>query len=469
MRNTLRSLLIAGLAIPAAPCSFAQAQVCCEPAYRVQSRTIMEEQLETRFRVVYRDEFEEQEITSQRPVLRTRVEKRPYTVTTPVVETSTVEERYTVLKPVTKREWEDRSYQETTYVTETAEREEAYTAYQPVTETQYQTQQYVVQRPITETQYQTQQYTTYQPVTTMQTAVVDQGQYVAQQYYQPGDVRYGLRYQPSGLTYDPTGMAAYRRGGFGWVPYSAPGQTYAQLQYQPNPVQVAVPQTSYMPQVVQQQVPVQVTRMESQVVQQQIPYNVTKYQAIEQRRRVPYAVQKPITRTVDNKVAVDKVEWVEQEMVRPKTVQNTSYKVETKEKEVTVQFYETEEVRTKVRVPRKVAEYQPYHVKVLVPRTVQMPTTLSYVDPYAVPISQGRNSWMPIIGEVVTRGPGVPVAGVPVEGASTSASSAPQQSVKKIETLDPKKDPKNSEAESVTPPAPELDLSPSDGKDSPKA
>jgi YTV len=234
MRNSLRSLFLAGLALPAAPWSFVQAQVCCEPAYRVQSRTIMEEHLETRYRVVYRDEFEEQEITSQRPVLRTRIEKRPYTVTTPVTETSTVEEKYTILKPITKREWEDRSYQETTYVTETAEREEAYTTYQPVTETQYQTQQYVVQRPVTETQLQTQQYTTYQPVTTMQTAVVDQGQYVAQQFYQPGDVRYGLRYQPGGLTYDPTGMGAYRRGGFGWVPYTAPGQTFCSSRHSKN-------------------------------------------------------------------------------------------------------------------------------------------------------------------------------------------------------------------------------------------
>ena len=147
-------------------------------------------------------------------------------------------------------------------------------------------------------------------------------------------------------------------------------------------------------------------------------------------------------------------------MVRPKTVQRTSYKVETKEKEVAIQFYETEEVRTKVKVPRKVAEYQPYHVKVLVPRTVQMPTTLSYVDPYAVPISQGRNSWMPVIDEIVTRG-----LGVPVEGSSSSPSSAPQQSVKKIETSDPKK----IEPEAVTPPAPELDLSPSNKNDAPKA
>jgi len=472
MRNTLRSLLIAGITIPAAPWSLVHAQVCCEPAYSVKSQVVMEEQLETRYRVVYRPIFEEQEITSLRPVMRTRMEKRQFTTQVPVTETSTVEEKYTVMKAVTKREWEDRSYQETTYVTETAEREEAYLTYQPVVETQYQTQQHVVQRPITETQYQTQQYTTYQPVTTMQTAVVDQGQYVAQQFYQPGDVRYGLRYQQGGLSVDPTGMAAYRRGGFGWVPYSAPGQTFAQLQYQSNPVQVAVPQTTYMPQVVQQQVPIQVTRVESQVVQEQVPVNVTKYQPVEQRRRVPYSVQKPVTRYIENKVPVDKVEWVEQEMVRPKTVQRTSYKLETVEREVPVQFYETEAVKTKVRVPRQVAEYEPYTVRRLVPRTVQMPTTLSYVDPYAVPLSQGRSSWMPIIGSetVISLGAGVPVP------SSSSSIPAPQQSVKKFEATErpaersaEKPTTEGKEPESVEPPAAEIELSPSDGKDSPKA
>ena len=52
MRNTLRSLLLAGLAIQVAPWSSADAQVCCEPAYSVKSQVVMEEQLETRYRVV---------------------------------------------------------------------------------------------------------------------------------------------------------------------------------------------------------------------------------------------------------------------------------------------------------------------------------------------------------------------------------------------------------------------------------
>jgi YTV len=453
MKRLLRTALLLGLGIAVLPAGAIYAQSCCEPAYSVKYQTVWEEQLEQRMRVVYRTAYEDQEVTTLRSVPKTRIEKRPYTVSRPVVETSTVEERYTVLRPVTKREWQDRSYTETTYVTETAEREEAYLSYRPVTETQVQTQQQVVQRPVTETQYQTQQYTAYQPVTTYQTAVVDQGQYVAQQFYQPGDTRYGLRYLPGGYGVDPTGLGAYRRGGFGWVPYTSPGNTFAQLAYQPNPVQVSVPQTTLMPQVVQQQVPVQVTRMESQVVQQQIPVNVTKLVPVEERRKVPYAVQKPVTRVIENKVPIDSVEWVEQEMVRPKTVQKTSYKLETAEKEVTVQYFETQEVKTKVKVPRQIAEYEPYTVRRLVPRTVQIPLSLNYYDPYSVSIGQGTSAWMPNGETVISRGEGVPV------NKSPAAEDQPGVKSRSVEKPEVEEIPKGGE----------LDLKSSAGDKAPEA
>jgi YTV len=461
MRSDFRTLLTFGLAIASVPTCNLRAQICCEPAYSVQSQTVWEEQLEERLRVVYRTVWEEQEVTSLMSVPKTRIEKRQYTVSKPVVETSTVEEKYTVMRPVTKREWEDRSYQETTYVTETAEREEAYLSYRPTVETQYQTQQYLVQRPVTETQMQTRQYTAYQPVTTLQSAVVDQGQYVAQQYYQPGDVRYGLRYMPGGLSVDPTGQAGYRRGGFGWVPYTSPGNTFAQLQYQPNPVQVTVPQTSLVPQVLQQQVPVQVTRMQTEVVQQQVPVSVTKMQPVEERRRVPYSVQKPVTRYVENKVPVDKVEWVEQEMVRPKTIQRTSYKLETQERDVTVHFSETQEVKRKVKVPRQVAEYEPYQVRRMVPRTVQVPNTLSYYDPYSGALSRSTAGWLPSAGDtVISYGAARPVMpDVSKEADSKGAESKdaePKAGIKSMKVEGPN-------SEEVEPPAAELDLSTSAG------
>ncbi len=366
------------------------AQVC-GPIYQVRPQVVYERQQVQRYRL--RTVYEDQEVVTQRPVLKTRMEKQTYTVSTPVVETSTVEEKYTVLRPVTKTEWIDRSYDETTYVTETAEREENYTTYRPVTETTYQTRSYMVQRPVTETQYRTQNYTTMRPVTTYQNAVVDQGQYMTQQYYQPGDTRYHLRWQSSGYMTDPYGNSAYRRGGLGWVPYTSAGSTYNQLVYQPNPVQVSVPSTQMVPEVQQQQVPVQITRMESQRVDEQVPVTTTRMEAVQQTRRVPYSVQKPVIRRVENKVPVTRTEYVQQEMVRPKTIKRTTYKLETREREVPVQYYETQSVTTTVRVARRV--WEPYVVERLVPRTVQTPVVLSYYDPYSVPTSRGERPWVP--------------------------------------------------------------------------
>ncbi len=459
--RSTKHLIAGGLCAFLPTLSYAQ---ICGPAYSVQSQTVMEIQEEQRLRVVYDTEYVEQQIVTNRAVPKTRMETRQRTVSKPVVETSTIEERYTVLKPVTTREYVDQSYDETSYVTETAEREETRLSYRPVTETQYQTQNYVVQRPVTETQYQTQQYTTYQPVTTYQTAVVDQGQYYVQQYQQPGDTRYGLRYVPGGYSVDPTGLGAYRRGGFGWVPYTSPGNTFAQLQYQPNPVQVAVPQTTLMPQVQQAQVPVQVTKLQSEVVQQQIPINVTRYEPVQQTYKVPYAVQKPVVRRIERKVPVDKTQYVEQEMIRPKTVQRTSYKLETITEQVPVTVYETEAFATTVKVPRQVARYEPYTVRRLVPRVVQSPVIQTYNDPYAYPLSLGHSSWMPSVGssgEIVTFG-----ESRPADSTSSESSSTGSQSLRKIEMEEikpPVKGPMDEE-----PAKDQLDLSPSDGAAAPK-
>ena len=232
---------------------------------------------------------------------------------------------------------------------------------------------------------------------------------MAQQFYQPGDTRYGLRWQRGGYYADPYYGVGYRRGGFGWVPYTSPGNTFAQLYYQPNPVQVSVPQTTMVPQLEQRQVPVQVTRMESQVVQEQVPVSQTRMEAVQQTRRVPYAVQKPVTRRVTKYEPVDRTEYVTQEMVRPKTITRNSYKLETETREVPIEYYETEEVRTMVKVPRRVARFEPYTVEKLVPRTVHSPVVLSYYDPYSDALQYQSSFVTPATSETVTYGAGKPV------------------------------------------------------------
>jgi hypothetical protein len=362
--------------------SSASAQIC-GPAYTVIPQTVMEERIEQRMRAVWDVEYIEEEVTQYRPVLRERVETQRQTVRRPVVETSTVEERYTVRTPVQRREFVEQQFQETSFVTETAEREETHVSFRPIQETHFQTQTQFVQRPVTETQFQTQQHTTFQPVTTFQNTVVDQGQFVAQPFYQPGDTRYGLRWMGGGMTTNQIGQTAWRRGGLGWVPYTSPGTMQAQIQYQPNPVQVSIPQTTMMPQVHNVQVPIQVTRMQTEAVQSQVPVTTTRMEPVYETRRIPYTVQKPVTETRTRQVPVDRVEWVEQVMVRPKTVERTSFRMETVERPVTVRYYENEAFQVKVSRPQRVLRYEPYEVRVRTPRTVQSPVVLSYSDPYS--------------------------------------------------------------------------------------
>ncbi len=443
-----------------------QAQNCC-PTYGVRTQTVWVPRTETRYRIEYDVVEEEREITTYRSVPKTRYETRTRKVSKPVVETSTIEERYTVMKPVRTTEMVDRSYDETSYVTETSEREEVYTTYRPVVETHYQTRNRVVQRPVTETQYQTQNYTTYRPVTTYQNTVVDQGQYVAQQYYQPGDTRYHLRWMRGGYQTDPTGTAGYRRGGLGWVPYTSPGQTYAQLAYKPNPVQVAIPRTTVVPEVQQAQVPVQVTRMHTETVQEQVPVNITRMEAVQNVRKVPVTVQRPVTRRVERQVPVERVEWVEQEMVRPKEITRTSYKIEEVTEEIPIRYYETEAVTNKVKVPVRVARRVPYEVTVRVPQRVVTPMTLRYYDPYAVPLSSGSSSWMPASESTTVR-----------YGDAYPANSLPPAKVRKEPTPDPFASPESDIRNSAKPevndpevsePADSLELEASGANDGPRA
>jgi hypothetical protein len=93
--------------------------------------------------------------------------------------------------------------------------------------------------------------------------------------------------------------------------------------------------------------------MQNEVVTQQVPVQVNRMEAVVEKRQVPYTVQRPVTRVVTRKVPVTKTEWVEQKMVRPYTVQKTSVKYEKVVREVPVQVYTTERVVNKVKVSKQ--------------------------------------------------------------------------------------------------------------------
>jgi hypothetical protein len=285
------------------------AQTVVYPAYRIVNRIVYDQQPVTTYRLEHEIVYREQQVTTQKPVWETEMRVRRVTVQKPVFETSTRTERFTVRKAVL--------------------------------ETETRTQRRIVRSPVTEQVMQSRNYVTYEPVTTMRTEYVDQGSYVNQLVQTPGIVRNRLRWLQGGYAQDPaTGTLVYQRGGLHWVPVQSAGTVQVQQQYVPNVVERQVPQTTLQQKVVQEQVPVNVTRIVEQVVEE------------------PYQVQ------------VQK--WVDEVHERP--VQITTQRMETEVRDEPIQVRVCKwvtEIQT-VRVPHTVAKWVEQTTTRLVPRTVTM-------------------------------------------------------------------------------------------------
>ncbi len=449
-----------GLGTDSASLPTAQAQeACCfEPSYRLQCETVMQPQTVQRFRIAYETDFVDEEVVSFRPVLRTRTEQREVRVARPVTETSFREERFTVQRPVTETSMRDEQYTQTRYVTETSEREEQVTTMRPVVETQmmaqqhvvqrpvvetqmvqqqhlvqrpvmetqFQTQQHVVQRPVVETQFQTQQHVVQRPVTSFSSQTFEAGGFVNQQVVQPGQLTHGLQWVPRAVqTTGPFGILSVNRGAAMWTPMMTAPTVQNQMVFQSNPVTQQVAQTSFVNEVQQsqvpvqvmrmqnetvtsqvpvqvmrmqnetvtQQVPVQVTRMVSETVTQQVPVQTTRMVPTVETRRVPVTVQRPVTETLTRQVPVQQTRWVSEEQVRRVPVTSTRIEYETRREPIEVKFYEQERVVQKVRRPVTRQIYVPYTETVMVPRQVVQRTPLSYYDPFSPAIISGYSSF----------------------------------------------------------------------------
>ena len=149
---------------------------------------------------------------------------------------------------------------------ETAQREERYTVQRPVYETQEREEWYTVARPVTQTVYRTEAYTVMQPVTTCATQFVDQGSYANQMVLKPSLFQTRLAWQSATTGIDPvTGLAVYQRPGFYWT-NTPSGRYEVQQVWQPNVVAQQIPQTTYVPQTVQRQIPVETTTYQQEQV-----------------------------------------------------------------------------------------------------------------------------------------------------------------------------------------------------------
>ena len=288
LRVLLSLSLVAAASVPAA------AQVCCPPAasltcagqtYRIVYQTVYEQQQVTAYRIEYETVYDEQQVTTYKPVWETQ--------------------------------YRDNSYNRVSYLPETAEREEQYTVLRPVWETHERDECYTVSKPVYETAYRAECRTVMQPVTTCQTRYVDQGCFVEQTVLKPGMPHNRLTWQPGGCATDPaTGAVAYRSPGLYWV--QIPGGRYeVQRVWKPNVVAQQVQQTNYVPQVVTEQVPVQVCRYQQEQVCKKVPYQVCRMVPEPCVRKVQYTTYKQVVERVEQQVPVQVCKMVAfQETVR---------------------------------------------------------------------------------------------------------------------------------------------------------
>lgn len=365
----------AGLASDPAP---ARGQDCSCTSYRIVNKTVYDEVPVTTWRLEYETVLEERQVTTQRPEWITENRERRFTVARPVTETATREERFIVRRPVTETEFREESFDRVTYVNETEMRQQRILVNRPVVETQMRDQSFVVRRPVQETVMQQQQVSALQPVTTMQTQVLSTGSMQTNWEYVPGRTRNRLTRVPSGYLFDPvTGQPVWQRGGLSWVPQTGPGAFRPQTSFVPNLVTQQVPVTSFMPTTVTQEVPVTVTRFQDEVVSQQVPVQVQRMETTEEIREVPVTVQRPVVERVSYKVPVQRVRWEEEEQVRqiPYTVQRIETEEVVEQVPVRVCRYVTE-TKT-VSVPRTVGRWVSQTSNRLVPRTVTMRVPLN--------------------------------------------------------------------------------------------
>jgi hypothetical protein len=120
-----------------------------------------------------------------------------------------------------------------------------------------------------------------------------------------------------------------------------------------------------------------VTRYQDEVVNQQIPYQVCRVEQVEETRDVNVTVQKPVVERITYQVPIRKVRWEEEEQVRqvPYEVRRVEYEEHVEETPVRVCRYVTE--TSAVQVPRTVGKWVAYQTMRQVPRTVTMRVPLN--------------------------------------------------------------------------------------------
>ncbi len=364
--RTAAILSVMFLGFANSPCVTAQDECV---TYMYVPQTVYEQRPVTLSQMVNETVFETQQVTSYKPVWTTEKRERRTTVLKPVVKTSEREERYRVYRPVIETKYREQQIEETSYETTTEVREEKYLVKKPVIEVEYREQKVLVRKPVTQTMMQTENVTTYRPVTVTETAFVPGTELESQLVLDPSS-RNRLRWLPRGCYVDPsTGAVVYRKPGLHWV-------NDPQLQLQTTLRPVLQPQqierTTYVPETVQVQNPVQVTNYVDELETRNYPVQVQRTSEEIQVFKVPYKVHRPVTKVRTERIPYEEVTYRTEEVVRRVPVTETTYErveqVEPYEVQVCRWVAETKEVR----VPKVVSRLQNYEISQTVPRTVLM-------------------------------------------------------------------------------------------------
>src|SRR5207247_4261990 len=191
----------------------------------------------------------------------------------------------------------------------------------------------------------------------------------------------------------------------------------------------------------------------NEVVTQQVPVQVQRIETEEVVRDVPVQVQRPVTERIVNKVPVQTLRWEEQEQVRqvPYTVQRIEYDEQVEQIPVRTCRYVSE--TNAVQVPRHVGKWVAYTSMRLQPRIVTMRVPL-------VPAVETV-----IAGPPAYVAPAAPAAPPPVRLQRPLGNGTNGAAKKNGESvLKPKQDGKAAPAQAPTPAAPQNEGSDKSGE-----
>ena len=283
-------------------CCYTACKVERQTCYRTVYDNVCEPQEFTYNKTIYETVCEDRQLTCYRTVNETHFREQNYTVCRPVYETSCREERYQVSRPVWETSYYERNYTVCRPVYEESVRECRRVVCRPVCETVERECRRTVMHRVVETVNHERCYTVMKPVTTYRAVRQDCGHWETRTCYHPGPV-------VPRVVCDPC-------CGPRVCMTQCPGFTTCHKVWCPQIVERQVACTSYCPQVVREQCPVQVCRMVPECVVERVPVQVTRLVREEVVDRIPVRTCRLVHETRTCRVPVRTCRMVCEEKVR---------------------------------------------------------------------------------------------------------------------------------------------------------